>query len=189
MEVFLRISETLYFAPGVTFRALDLTSPALADQLCARIEGYYLTPAREAAAVGHGFAAGLLAVAAIDALSRLYFGPNRQHRRVGQDFTLFATWLLPSFRDPQAAQILYERFRNGLVHEAGLKEGAQFELGRSATLEYIGQLPVIDPARLTAEVHAALLVIASEIRHNPRTHHEVAGLLRREFQFELADAV
>ncbi|MBK8005711.1 MAG: hypothetical protein IPK12_17790 [Gemmatimonadetes bacterium] len=105
------------------------------------------------------------------------------------DFTRFAQWLLPSFAEEDKAELLWRDFRNGLVHEARLKNGAQFELGRPTTLSYHGRMPVIDPERLVEEVHDALRRVAFEIRERSTTHHEVARLLAREFEFELSDVI
>jgi hypothetical protein len=183
-----RISETLYFAPGIPFSQLALGGEALPEQFGARINGYYLRPAVRAAAAGDGFAAGLLAVVAIDALSRLEFGPNRRRRRVVRDFVLFARHHLPSFQTEGHAALLYDSFRNGLVHEGRLKNGAQFELGRDTTLSLVGGLPVIAPDRLVGEVAAALEGMVNQLRSSVNFRRELTTLLRREFAFELQDA-
>src|SRR5262249_8779171 len=152
----MKIGEDVFFAPGVTFAQLDLDGIELPDQYGRRVEGYYLEPAELLVEAGFGFAAGLLAVAAIDAMSRLYFGPNRLRRVTNRDFRTFARHLLPSFAERNAADILWQNYRNGLVHEGRLKEGCQFELGGEATLNLTGPAPRVDPARLVAEVRAAL---------------------------------
>ena len=114
----MKVGDHVYFAPGIRFSDLDLGGPRLPEQYRTRIEGYYLTPANRAVEAGDAFAAGLLALAAVDAMSRLYFGPNRPSRRVKLDFPTFVRLLLPSFSVPTNAEILYDKYRNGLVHEA-----------------------------------------------------------------------
>jgi hypothetical protein len=138
-----------------------LDGTELPDQYRRRVEGYYLDSAQLLISAGHGFAAGLITVGAIDAMSRLYFGPNRLQRITNRDFRTFARHLLPSFGEPKAADLLWENYRNGLVHEGRLKGGCQFELGRQITLDLTGPLPLIDPARLLAEVRAALQQLAT----------------------------
>lgn len=184
----MKIGEHVFFAPGVTFEQLDLDGTELPDQYRRRVEGYYLDPAELLIRAGSGFAAGLITVAAIDAMSRLYFGPNRLRRVTNRDFRTFARHLLPSFGKPKAADLLWENYRNGLVHEGRVKEGCQFELGRQTTLDLTGPLPLIDPARLLAEVRAALQQLVKEMKESASFRREMAKLLRREFRYELGDA-
>lgn len=182
----MKVGDHVYFAPGIRFTDLDLDGPRLPKQYSARIEGYYLTPADRAAKAGDAFAAGLLALTAIDAMSRLYFGPNRPSRQVKSDFEFFVRGLLPSFSEPMKAKILYEKYRNGLVHEARLKDGCQFEIGRSTTFDTSGPMPIIDPARLVTEGRAALKQLVSELEVSQQFLAEFAKYLREEFSFELA---
>lgn len=184
----MKIGDQIYFAPEVRFSELDLGGPKLPDQYRARIDGYYLRPAKDCVTRHHAFAAGLLVLSAIDSMSRLYFGPNRRGRVVRKDFRAFTRLLLPSFRDPNAATILYEKFRNGLVHEARLKDGCQFQLGLSATLDLSGMVPVVNPDRLLHEVQGALDVVVTEMKASQPFRVELAKLLRREFAYELGDA-
>src|SRR3989442_1097396 len=100
----MKVGDHVFFAPGVRFSDLDLGGPRLPEQYRTRIEGYYLTPANRAAEAGDAFAAGLLALAAVDAMSLLYFGPNRDSRKVTRDFQTFAHQLLPSFSTPANAK-------------------------------------------------------------------------------------
>ena len=185
----MRIGEHIFFAPGVRFSDLDLDGPHLTDQYRTRMEGYYLRPADRCVAAGHGFAAGLLAVVAIDAMSRLYFGPNRGRRFVNRDFRTFTCRLLPSFSSQEYADILYEKYRNGLVHEGRLKDGCQFELNRSMTLDNSGPVPVIDPARLLQEVREALNRLVDDISASEPFRREFARLLKNEFTYELTGRI
>jgi len=141
----MKVGDFIYFAPEIRYADLDLSGITLPDQFRARIEGFFLMPAQLCIEQGHAFAAGLLCVAAIDAISRLHFGPNRLHRLVRKDFCSFARLLLPSFADKGRAHVLYENFRNGLVHEARLKNGCQFSLDAPSTLDASGPTPVINP--------------------------------------------
>ena len=181
----MKVGDQVFFAPGIRFRDLDLDGTRIPEQYGARIEAYYLIPAREAANAGHAFAAGVLALTAIDAMAKVYFGPNRPNRQVRSDFELFVQSLLPSFVEPASARILYDKFRNGLVHEARLKDGCQFELGRSRTFDNTGLAPIVDPACLVAEVGAALKQLISELEVSKQFRAEFSKCLREEFAFEL----
>ncbi|SRR5713101_317396 len=182
----MKVGDHVFFAPGIRFRDLDLDGTRLPEQYNARIEGYYLIPAQRAVEAGDAFAAGVLALTAIDAMSKLYFGPNRPTRQVKSDFEFFVRGKLPSFCGPENAKVLYEKYRNGLVHEARLKDGCQFEVGCSKTFEASGPTPIIDPARFIAEVRIALKQLVSEMNGSQQFRAEFAKCIREEFRFELA---
>lgn len=183
----MKIGKHIMFAPGIRFADLNLDGSGLPGQYRDRIEGYYLQPAGRCIAAGDGFAAGLLTLAAIDAMSGLYFGPNRAKRVVRRDFPTFARQLLPSFSSEERADILYEKYRNGLVHEGRLKDGCQFELGRKETFDDSGPVPVIDPAHLLDEVRGALDRLVVEMLASEPFRQEFTRLLKREFSFELGE--
>ena len=182
----MKVGDYVFFAPGIHFRDLDLDGSRLPEQYGVRIEGYYLTPAQRAVEASDAFAAGLLAFAAIDAISRIYYGPNRSKRMGGSDFRSFAQQRLKSFSEATNADILYEKYRNGLVHEARLKEGCQFEIGCSRTIDTSGPTPIIDPGRLVDEVRISLKQIVSEMEVSQQFRDQFARCLREEFKFELA---
>jgi hypothetical protein len=68
----------------------------------------------------------------------------------------FAREDLRSFSDDARAKRFYEEFRNGLVHEGRLKNGAQFSLETSATVEPVNGILLVNPTYLAAEVRSAL---------------------------------
>ena len=147
----MRIGDLLYFAPGISFDEIDLGGPELPSQFRRRITGFYLDPAEACANLGHVFAAGVLLVSSIDALARIRFGDG-----VGARFKRFAREELQSFQDDGLSERFYDEFRNGLVHEARLKNGAQFSLETGATVAQLDGLLLINPTYLAREVRTAL---------------------------------
>ena len=147
----MRIGDLLYFAPGIRFDEVDLDGPELPSQFRHRIAGFYLAPADECINWGHAFAAGVLLVSSIDALARLRFPDG-----VGTGFRRFAREELKSFANDGLAQRFYDEFRNGLAHEARLKNGAQFSLETGATVALLDGLLLINPKYLAREVRTAL---------------------------------
>src|SRR4051812_38958483 len=111
-----RVKDILMFAPSVPFAAVDPLGEDLPSQWWARIEGFYLAPARKAGKSGDGFAAGVLALCAIDAIAYVATGSPIKSR-----FLSFVRRHLPSFASEEAALALFELFRNGLVHEGRIK--------------------------------------------------------------------
>jgi hypothetical protein len=106
----MRRRDGLYFSPKIRFLDIDPSAEAFPLQWTARIEGFYLEPARVLAASQSGFAAGVLALAALDAIARVVYGEG-----VGNRIVRFAEAYLPSFRSSDVAEAPYREFRNGLV--------------------------------------------------------------------------
>jgi hypothetical protein len=147
----MRLGEILYFAPGIQFDQVDVDGPQLPEQFRRRMAGFYLEPAQECTRRGFAFAAGVLLVSCVDALARLRFGDG-----VGKRFKKFAAEELQSFSRGDVADRFYDEFRNGLVHEARLKNGAQFSLETDATVRQCDGLLLVNPQHLASEVEAAL---------------------------------
>jgi hypothetical protein len=181
----MRYGNSTFFAPDVPFTEVDLGGERLPEQFHKRIDGYYLAAARSCLSSGLAFGAGVLQMAAIDALSIFAHGPNRQYRIVWKDFQAFARTRLPSFRDRQHARLLYDNFRNGLVHEARLKEGCQFAFGTSSTLDLSGAYPVVNPALLQSELERAAEMLVQEIRESAPFREQLVMYIQREFAKDL----
>src|SRR6185437_113207 len=147
----MRIGEFLYFAPGIPFDEVDFSGERLPDQLEKRFRGFYLDPAKNCAEGGHGFATGVLLLSCVDALARMTTLSEGGRGK----FERFAREQLPSFANSDRAHRLYETFRNGLVHEARIKSGAQFSFDIEHTVEELHEIFVINPSRLGQEVENA----------------------------------
>jgi len=172
----MKIGELLYFAPGIRFDEVDIDGPALPEQFRQRIESLYILPADECAGRQHAFAAGVLLVSCIDALARLRFGDGVGVR---ERFKRFAREQLKSFAAGDLANRFYLAFRNGLVHEARLKEGAQFSLEIGRTVEELNQLLLVNPKLLSIEVRSALDGYVAQLHVEPKELAKLAEALRR----------
>ncbi len=128
-RVLMKIGEVIYFAKGIPFSQVDLDGQRLLEQFQRRIKDLYIVPAQECADQEHPFAAGVLLVSCIDALARLRYGGG-----VGERFKKFLRDYVDSFATDHLAKKFYDNFRNGLVHEARLKTGAQFSLELTETV-------------------------------------------------------
>lgn len=178
----MRIGDFLYFAPDVAFTSIDLSSPTLGEVWEKRVRAYYLVPSAECIEAGHAFAAGLLLTATIDAMARLQFRPER----VGRRFKRFLTESLPSFHDPQLAARFYEDFRNGLTHEARIKNGGEFSLSSEGTLNTESGLFRVNPKYLAHEVDEALTTFVAQVIADQRVRSDFAAALREDFSEELS---
>jgi hypothetical protein len=106
--------------------------------------GFYVEPAEACADRGQAFASGVMLVSCIDALARVQFSDPK----VGDRIKRFAREQLKSFPTEALATRFYDDFRNGLVHEARIKEGGQFSLEIGGTVEELSGVMLINPARL-----------------------------------------
>jgi hypothetical protein len=172
----MRIDDILYFAPGIRFDEVDLGGQQLPEQFRARIEGFYLRPAELCADKDAAFAAGALVLACIDALARIQLGS-----RVGERFKKFATDELSSFKSGDRAARLYYDFRNGLIHEARIKKGAQFSLQFDETIVEIDGVFVINPRRVVGEVRDALERYVEQLQKQPEKLERLTAALREDY--------
>ncbi len=171
----MRVGDLLYFAPGIRFDEVDVDGPGLPDQFRQRIKGLHIVPAEECAERQHAFAAGVLLVSCVDALARLRFGNG-----VGDRFKRFAREQLKSFASGDLAERFYQEFRNGLVHEARLKEGGQFSLDIGSTVEELKGLLLVNPRLLAVEVHSALDGYVTLLRGEAKELAKLAQALRQD---------
>lgn len=171
----MRLGDILYFAPGIRFDDVDIDGPRLPEQFKRRISGFYLEPAQECTQRGFAFAAGVLLVSCVDALARLRFGD-----RGGRGFKKFTAKELQSFSEGDLAERFYDEFRNGLVHEARLKRGAQFSLDTGATVQQLDAILLVNPKYLADEVRSALEAYAAMLATNDRERQELAKALMRD---------
>ncbi len=178
----MRIGEHLYFAPDITFSNVDTAGVNLPQQVAERIRGFYLVPTRALAEAGHAFASGVMLVAAIDALARLKTGRDD----VGGRFRDWCTAHLPSCTDA-ISERFYKGFRNGLVHEARIKDGGEFSLEARETFKEIGDILSCNPTCLLAEVELALDAYLRILEVDPTKLEALRGRIRDDFAYELSN--
>lgn len=161
----MNINDVLYFAPGISFKDVAWEGDELPEQFRQRIEGFYLQPAECCIAAEHAFAAGLLVVSCIDALARLKYRSTAVGDR-------FKKYLKESTSVPAAiSPRFYDEIRNGLVHEARLKNGAQFTLDEKidSTATEMADVLLVNPKPLLDEVKKSL---KEYVEHLKSDEHE-----------------
>lgn len=168
----MRIGDILFFAPGIRFDQVDLGGMDLPRQFECRIAGFYLNPADRCIEDGSAFAAGVILVSCIDALARMRFD-----RRVGARFKKFVAKELPSFAQPTLTDRFYDDFRNGLVHEARIKNGGQFTMDADKTVQWINGLLLVNPRHLSVELRDALSTYVTLLTTNTAEREKFAGRL------------
>ena len=178
----MKIGEFLYFAPGLTFADIDFSEEELPAQYCRRIDGYYLEPAEILANAEHGFGAGLLVLCAIDALAKVEY-PSFG---VGERFKRYCRNRLPSFSTEGRAEQLYDAFRNGIVHEARAKDGAEISLESGVAAEPAPGGIRVNPVHLLNEVRTALRRQMGEILADGTRMSKFKKYVLKQFSEELA---
>jgi hypothetical protein len=136
---------------------VDWEGNGLPGQFRRRIEGFYLEPTECCIESGCAFAAGLLLVSCIDSLARLKYRRFDRNDVSGRFKDLLKE--LPAFGAGNFRQRFYDDIRNGLVHEARLKNGAQFTLDSTAdkaVTEGAGSILLVNPSHLLTQVRKAL---------------------------------
>lgn len=185
----MRIRDVVYFAPDVRFDEVDLDSPKLPEQFRSRMLGFYIEPAEVCAgnANGYAFASGVLLVTCIDALARFRYGEDLG---VEERFRKFATEELPSFSNGNGdlAYWFWERFRNGLVHQAELKDGAQFSLQITATVVSLNGFLLVNPVYLAEEVRAALDAYVDLLKREDGERQRFRDLLSKDLEADFRAA-
>lgn len=177
----MKIGEFLYFAPGIAFADLDFREERLPDQYAQRIEGFYLAPASTLVEAQHGFAAGLLIFCAIDALAKI----ENPDTSVNVRFKNYCMTRLPSFSEESGAKQLYDAFRNGTVHEARAKDGAEISLESDACVESAPGGIRVNPQFLLEEARAALGAQMADISASRDTLVSFKEYLLQQFSSEL----
>ena len=175
----MKIDDHLYFAPGIKFSEVDTTDTTLAQQIGDRIRGFYLEPARVLIESGHAFASGVLLVVAIDALARLETG----NQNVGDRFKEWCNDHLHNCTASISRQF-YEKFRNGLVHEARIKDGGEFNLENDSTFEEKGLILSCNPTHLLAKVDSALAAFVQTLEAEPAELEAVRNRILEDFSYE-----
>ncbi len=100
----------------------------------------------------------------------------------------FCTWIktdLPSFRGAAIADRFYCEFRNGLVHEARIKNGGQFSLEQSCTVNTASGVLSVNPMQLAKEVSDALQQYVATLKSRQSDCRKLLARLKTDFQYEL----
>jgi hypothetical protein len=177
----MRIAEHLYFASNIRFSQVDLSGNALPEQFETRIRGFYLDPAISLAATGQAFASGALLVVTIDAIARL----DGTKTQVGERIRDWCERRLPSLSTSDMRNHFNEDFRNGLVHEARVKNGSEFDLQERHAAIFAGGRLILNPGLLADEVSSGLTTFVATLQSDAAANQTFVKLFTSEFHYEL----
>lgn len=182
-------NHQLYFAPDYTF--LDLakaTDPfEIVNAYRDRIDGFYLEPAKiiiEYEGEDGAFAAGLICFTAIDAIAKTVTRKSNSHERLVE-------WVqknLEGFRQhlsKREVDNIYDEFRNGLVHEARIKNGSQFTYGIKYVVDIRNGITYINPKILLEQTRLAFNKFIDEMEDNIEGALDFAQRIIDDFELDI----
>lgn len=180
------IQDMLYYATNITFNALLSYKPAeIIDAFESRITDYYLGPAGMLNKNGMAFGAGDLIFDAIDAIARyeLHGGSVGKH---------FKEWInkLPDFKKLTWAELerVYDEFRNGVTHEARIKNGGQFTYDIDKAVEIRGGIVLVNPSLLLNQVAEEFKNSIYSIKANEKEQIKISKQIKDDLREDLKRA-
>ena len=149
----MKIGDILYFSPGYRLSQLITAEPLeIIDQIERRIEWFYLGPADLLNKSSNAFSAGILCFAAIDSIARYEVG--------GYSSARFKKWIakLPDFGQltGEEQDLVYDDFRNGLVHEGRIMRAVQFTYEITKAVHIQNGVVFMNPRILIDQIRVAL---------------------------------
>jgi hypothetical protein len=185
----MRIGDVLFFAPNHRFADLNFgDSTSLIEAFKARVEGFYIGPARKLVDADDAFAAGVICVALIDFIARYSSGKQE----VGARFTSWLEDNIAEFKekdplDPSRSlgRRFYDDFRNGLVHEGRIKNLGQFSKDFPELYHLIDGGMVVNPAHLIQRTGEAVSRYCERLRKEVPEFEKLSLRLRQDFQAEI----
>ncbi|MER3421846.1 MAG: hypothetical protein C4293_00075 [Nitrospiraceae bacterium] len=94
---------------------------------------------------------------------------------------------LKSFGDSNIAQRLWDGFRNGLAHEARLKNGGQFSLDIAVAVYNQPPILMVNPLLLLDEVSDALAQLVERLHKASSLRQNLLNQIQSDFACELQD--
>lgn len=197
----MRIGDVLFFAPNHRFADLNLgDSTSLIKAFKARVEGFYLVPARKLLEADDAFAAGVICVTLIDFIARYSSGGKEA---VGARFTSWLKDNIAEFKDPDPLKPLrtlagrfYDDFRNGLVHEGRIKNLGQFSTDLREPHDFPARLlalidggMIVNPALLIGKTDEAITRYFESVLKDVSEFEKLKRQLEVDFQAEIGVCV
>lgn len=177
----MRLSDELYFAPDIKFSQLDLTGEKLPAQLKERIDFFFIQPTDVLLRGNYLFTTGIILVSCIDFLASI---PDIS-KPVGERFKKWCHEELPGMNSA-ICELFYNDFRNGLVHEARIKNGGEFSLDSGSTLfDIYGESLRVNPKLLHAEVEKVFNNYILKLKKNKEPRELLVNWTKDMFRFEL----
>jgi len=178
----MREEDKLYFSPIHTFadvaEALERNDrKMLLEAFAARVNGFYLNPAKVLDEKKLGFGCGLLCAATIDFLAKIVYPDEGSTERI-------PFWLadnIKEFSRKDFAKRFYEDFRCGLVHEGRIKRTGEFSYGTETIVTASDGIIRINPRILLEKVRQAFEEYLQLLKTDNQGFETYKAYLRKYF--------
>ena len=131
------------------------------------------------------FGAGDLVFDAIDAIAKYEPDSGRVGKR-------FKKWIsrLPDFRGLTWAELerVYDEFRNGVTHEARIKNGGQFTYDIHKAVEIRDGIVLVNPSALLDQVADEFKMSISSIKDNEKEQIRISNQIKDDLREDLERA-
>jgi len=169
------INNEIHFSPSILSSDLERICD---DELLAgykdRLMEWYISAAELLNSTGHGFGAGVILLTLIDCLAKVFVDENSL---VGTRFKQFVEFHMNLPRP--LANILYDNFRNGLVHEGRIKGNFSFSYRIGSICCKYGSTTAINPEILCKSLKSVTEELFAQITPDKRT--EIIARIKIEF--------
>lgn len=188
----MRIEEVVYFSPSYKIESLDFSNKEMIISAFAeRIKTFYLDPINllnnqnninfSENPVGYAFASGNILFALVDAIAKYSTSKKNSSERIKE-------WLQLNINgvDVPLANKLNDYFRNGLIHEARVKNNGQFSYEINCSVHYEFGIIVVNPLKFMLEVEIAFSNFISELQTDNNLFTIFQQRLKKDFEVEIS---
>lgn len=176
------VDDIIYFSSNLKIKDIDFCDEKkLRGAFHDRLKECYLDPALKLNKMKAAFSAGVLLLSMIDALSRYIITDND---KVGARYKKFLRIYITS--DSQVINSFYENFRNGLIHEARIKNCCIFSYDYSEDLfRKDAEILIVNPNALANSLTNILQRVDLELKENKILQQQFINRLKDDFKDEV----
>lgn len=176
------VDDIIYFSSNLKIKDIDFCDEKkLRGAFHDRLKECYLDPALKLNKMKAAFSAGVLLLSMIDALSRYIITDND---KVGARYKEFLRIYITS--DSQVINSFYENFRNGLIHEARIKNCCIFSYDYSEDLfRKEDGILIVNPDALANKLKDILQIVDGELKNDMFLQQQFIERLKVDYEAEV----
>lgn len=182
----MRVKDIIYFSPKYSIQSIDFNDKViLIDAFCDRIENYYIKPAQGLNSQECAFAAGVMLMTTIEAISAFTLSGA-----VSTKIKKFCLQIPDISKQKKEYQDLFAEkvwtdFRNGLVHEGRIKNGSQFCYDYPFLEIIDADCLILNPKYLSSEVESYFAKILEQLKTDTGAYSIFKQRFSTSFQDEI----
>jgi hypothetical protein len=180
----MRIKDIIYFSPGIKAIDLDFNNrDQILDAFLKRINKYYLEPAIELNQNKQAFAAGVILMTTIDAITNYSKGGSNRIKEFMAE--IIESLSFTSEIKKKITNAFDDNFRNGLIHEGRIKNCGQFSYDYETLVKIENEFVVIDPNELLKRVKKYSEKYIEKLRRDDAAYSIFIDKFKRQFESEI----